>query len=130
MSFTIPSRHSMQSEWVPLPWKRPGTSRPLDQAMRGLLISGTDTGVGKTFLSAAIARCWRWQGRPFRVCKPVATGAEWQRGRLLSEDTLRLGEAAGDEDLEGVTPWTFALPAAPPVAARLAGATLALRDLA
>ena len=64
-----------------------------------------------------MARIWRRQQRSFRVCKPVATGAEndW------SDDTRLLAEAAGDADLQAVTPFTFAVPAAPPVAARLAG---------
>jgi len=93
--------------------------------MRGLFITGTDTGAGKTFVTAGLARLWRREGRPFRVCKPVATGAEddW------SEDTRLLAEAAGDPDLAAITPYTFAIPAAPPVAARLAGTSLRLEDL-
>jgi dethiobiotin synthetase len=94
--------------------------------MRGLFITATDTGAGKTFVTAGIARLWRRERRPFRVCKPVATGAE----NAWSEDTRLLAEAAGDRDLHAVTPYTFAIPAAPPVAARLAGITLCLEDLA
>ena len=93
--------------------------------MRGLFIIATDTGAGKTFVTAGVARIWRREKRPFRVCKPVATGAE---GRW-SEDTCLLAEAAGDVDLEAVTPFTFAAPAAPPVAARLAGTCVKLEDL-
>src|SRR5438132_1629769 len=52
------------------------------------------------------------------------------RGRVLGEDTLILAEAAGDVDLDGVTPWAFTLPAAPPVAARQAGVELRLGELA
>jgi dethiobiotin synthetase len=94
--------------------------------MRGLFITATDTGAGKTFVTAGVARIWRREGRPFRVCKPVATGAE---GRW-SEDTHLLAEAAGDTDLEAVTPYTFAAAVAPPVAARLAGTAVMLADLA
>jgi dethiobiotin synthetase len=94
--------------------------------MRGLFVTATDTGAGKTFVTAGIARLWRRANRPFRVCKPVATGAD---GRW-SEDTRVLAEAAGEEDLAAVTPFTFAVPAAPPVAARLAGADLKLGQLA
>ena len=90
--------------------------------MQGLFITGTDTGVGKTEVTAAIARRWRREGRSFAVCKPVATGA-------VADDTRRLGLAAGDADLAAITPFVFAEPAAPPVAARLAGRTLTLEEL-
>jgi dethiobiotin synthetase len=43
--------------------------------MRGLFFTGTDTGVGKTTIAAAVARILRRQGRHVRVSKPVATGA-------------------------------------------------------
>jgi dethiobiotin synthetase len=94
--------------------------------MHGLFITATDTGAGKTFVTAGLARQWRRQRRPFRVCKPVATGAE----KDWSEDTRCLAEAAGDPDLRAITPYTFAAAAAPPVAARLAGISLRLEDLA
>jgi dethiobiotin synthetase len=94
--------------------------------MRGLFITATDTGAGKTFVSAGLARLWRRERRPFRVCKPVATGAE----NNWSEDTRLLAEAADDADLAAITPYTFAVAAAPPVAARLAGTPLRLQDLA
>jgi dethiobiotin synthetase len=99
---------------------------PKGHELRGLFITATDTGAGKTFVTSALARIWRRQPRPFRVCKPVATGAEsdW------SEDTLLLAEAAGEADLQAVTPFTFVVPAAPPVAARLAGRSLTLEALA
>src|SRR2546429_8794426 len=98
--------------------------------MQGFLVVGTDTGVGKTYVTAAIARTWRRQGRPFRVCKPVATGATRQQGGWLAEDTLSLASAAGEADLGRVTPWAFPLPAAPPGAARHAGTALTLARLA
>jgi dethiobiotin synthetase len=93
--------------------------------MRGLFITATDTGAGKTFVTTCVARIWRREKRPFRVCKPVATGAE---GRW-SEDTRLLAEAAGDANLDAVTPFTFAAPAAPPVAVRLAGTSVKLEHL-
>jgi dethiobiotin synthetase len=93
--------------------------------MRGLFVTATDTDAGKTFVTAGIARIWRREQRPFRVCKPVATGAE----RKWSEDTRLLAAAAGDADLQAVTPFTFAAAAAPPVAARLADTSLTLAEL-
>jgi dethiobiotin synthetase len=99
-------------------------------ALRGLFISGTDTGVGKTMVAAAIARQWRREGRLFHVCKPVATGAVLQHGRLVSDDTRALAEAAGDGDWQAITPHVLEAAAAPPVAARVAGALLDLPMLA
>jgi dethiobiotin synthetase len=98
--------------------------------MRGLFISGTDTGAGKTVIACAVARQWRRQQRPFRICKPVATGATLHQGHLLSEDTLALARAAGDTDHEAITPYVFAAPAAPPVAARAEHKELTLEALA
>src|SRR5260370_39484527 len=92
--------------------------------MPGLFVSGTDTGVGKAVVTAALAGLLREQGRIVRVCKPVATGAEPGPDGLVAEDTRLLAAAAGETDLAAVTPWAFALPAAPPVAARAAGAPL------
>jgi len=98
--------------------------------MRGLFISGTDTGVGKSLVAAAVARELRRRGRGVRVSKPVATGADLHDGRWRGDDTLQLARAADDKDLDAITPWTFAEPAAPPVAARCAGAVLELAELA
>jgi dethiobiotin synthetase len=89
--------------------------------MQGLFITATDTGVGKTEVAAGIARIWRRERRSFAVCKPVATGPP--------DDTRRLALAAGDAELHAVTPFVFAEPAAPPVAARLEGRTLSLGEL-
>jgi dethiobiotin synthetase len=97
--------------------------------MRGLFVTGTDTGVGKTLVTAALARLLRRRGEAVRVCKPVATGAERDGDGWVSEDTRRLAEAAGEERLDLITPWAFPEPAAPPVAARLAGRSLELPQL-
>ncbi len=97
--------------------------------LRGLFVTGTDTGVGKTWVAAAIARALGRQGRAVRVVKPVATGGVWTGQRWLSDDTRLLAEAAGEPDLDAVTPWTLAAPAAPPVAARLAGVSLTLEEI-
>jgi dethiobiotin synthetase len=98
--------------------------------MNGLFFTGTDTGVGKTFVACAIARILRRQGREVAVCKPVATGAAQENGRWINEDTLALAQAAGLEKFpERVTRWTFPDPVAPAVAARRAGVDLRLSDI-
>ncbi len=77
----------------------------------GLFITGTDTGVGKTYLAAAIARAVRAAGHAVGVYKPVASGND--------DDGLILWEAAGRPgELERVCPQRFAAPLAPHLAAR------------
>ena len=99
-------------------------------AMIGLFITGTDTGVGKTRVTAALARHLLRQGRAVRVSKPVATGAVEQAGRLACDDTRILAEAAGQpDDWAAITPWALAEPAAPPVAARCMGIRLSLDEI-
>lgn len=85
--------------------------------MRGLFVTGTDTGVGKTVVTCAIARQWRLQGRAFVVRKPVSTGG--------NEDARLLAEASG-QPAEEITPLVFREPAAPPVAAACEGRLLRL----
>jgi dethiobiotin synthetase len=98
--------------------------------MMGLFFTGTDTAVGKTFITANVARLLRRQGCSVQVCKPVATGANWVDGRWLSDDTVCLADAAGMSGAwDEVTPWSFPEPAAPPVAARLQGVTLTLAEM-
>src|SRR5438105_367301 len=98
--------------------------------MHGLFVTATDTGAGKTFVTCAVAHAWRCQGRPFRVCKPVATGAEWAAKGWVAEDTRLLAEAAGEDDWSAITPYPFGVPAAPAVAARVAGTRLKIEELA
>jgi dethiobiotin synthetase len=96
----------------------------------GLFITGTDTGVGKTVVTSALARWFRQREKPVTVCKPVATGARRLGDRWVSDDTLELAKAAGaGEDWERITPWTWPEPAAPPVAARHAGAKITLEEI-
>lgn len=98
--------------------------------MNGLFFTGTDTGVGKTHVTAAVARLLRRQGRAVAVAKPVATGASWIEKRWLGDDTVRLAEAIDADDFEKITPWVFPEAVAPPVAARRHGVELVLEDLA
>jgi len=85
---------------------------------RGLFITGTDTGVGKTVVACAIARGLVGRGLDVGVLKPAETGVGTE-GPL---DARALREAAGaDEPLERVCPQQFALPAAPTVAAAAEG---------
>jgi dethiobiotin synthetase len=90
---------------------------------RGLFVTGTDTGVGKTVVACALARALRARGVDVGVMKPVETGV----GADGPSDALALRAAAGGDDpLDLLCPQRFALPAAPIVAAAHAGARLDL----
>jgi dethiobiotin synthetase len=85
---------------------------------RGLFITATDTGVGKTVITAALARVLREGGRDVGVMKPVATGCVHRREGLVSEDAEFLAHAAdAPEPLEEINPIRLAEPLAPTVAA-------------
>jgi len=85
---------------------------------RGVFVTGTDTGVGKTVVACALARALRERGTRVGVMKPVETGV----GNDGPLDARALRDAAGvDDPLELVCPTRFAQPSAPPVAARAEG---------
>lgn len=88
----------------------------------GLFITGTGTGVGKTYVGALVARALRTAGKRVGVYKPVASGCEIRDGKLLSPDAIALWEAAGQPGtLEQVCPQMFVAAVAPHLAARAEG---------
>ena len=92
------------------------------QPQLGLFITGTDTGVGKTYVAALIAAALVEAGRRVGVYKPVASGCRREGDLLVSDDALALWQAAGrPETLEAVCPQCFAAPLAPHLAARAEG---------
>lgn len=93
----------------------------------GLFITGTDTGVGKTWATLCLMRALQSRGLRVVGMKPVATGAVWREGRLVNEDALALQEA-GSVSLpyELVNPYVFEPPVSPHIAAGLAGERIEL----
>ncbi|MFN0021634.1 MAG: dethiobiotin synthase [Pirellulaceae bacterium] len=91
----------------------------------GLFITGTDTGVGKTWVAAAIVRSLVQRGLKVGVYKPAASGCERVGKKLVSEDAVLLWEAAGRPgSLNHVCPQLFAAPLAPHLAAEAEGKQL------
>ncbi|MBI5642733.1 MAG: dethiobiotin synthase [Deltaproteobacteria bacterium] len=85
-------------------------------------ITGTDTNVGKTFVTASLAKGLRAKGHSVGVMKPVETGCEIKDGRLIPHDALALKDAAGCLDqLDAINPYRFPPPISPNIAARLEG---------
>jgi len=95
--------------------------------LNGLLVTGTDTGVGKTVVAAAIARWFYMRELRAEVFKPAASGCRRQRGDLVSEDAEFL--AAWSESarpLHEIAPVRFAEALAPNVAAMHSGESVDL----
>jgi dethiobiotin synthetase len=92
--------------------------------MRGLFVTGSDTGAGKTVLSAALLAAMAAAGEPVRAHKPVVTGLdetlEPAAEGAWPDDHRLLGLAAGMEP-EQVAPLRYGPAASPHLAARLAG---------
>jgi dethiobiotin synthetase len=90
--------------------------------VNGLFVTGTDTGVGKTLVTAAVALALRARGVVAGVVKPVQTG---------EGDARTLKALVGlEEELDEIAPFSFRAPLAPLVAARLEGRSLGLAEVA
>ena len=91
----------------------------------GLFITGTDTGVGKTYVAAIIARRLAADGRKVGVYKPAASGCSRVDGVLVSDDAVALWNAAGRPgEFDRVCPQCFEAPLAPHLAALAEGRRL------
>ena len=89
---------------------------------KGIFITGTDTGVGKTYVARGIARTLTRDGIDVGVMKPVETGCRRRSGQLIPADAISLMKATGVRDSLGlVNPYRFSKPLAPSTAAELAG---------
>jgi dethiobiotin synthetase len=91
--------------------------------MRGLFVTGTGTGVGKTVLSAALLAAMLAGGEPVRPHKPVLTGLDEDPSGVWAADDELLGSLAGIPR-EQVAPLRFGPAASPHLAAQLAGRPL------
>lgn len=81
---------------------------------KGIFITGTDTGVGKTVAAAAIARLLTKRGVNVGIMKPVTSGCVERDGRLVSEDTELLAWGAGQATVEPDSiPYLLKAPLAP-----------------
>lgn len=96
----------------------------------GIFITGTDTGVGKTFFTCALAALLRSYGYQVGVMKPAETGCVEKNGALFPEDAWRLKSASGcAEPIEIICPYRLAEPLAPSIAAARAGVKIDIDHL-
>ena len=99
----------------------------MERAVDRLFVTGTDTGVGKTVVSAALLHAFRAHGRRAVGMKPVASGCERAPEGWRNEDALAL-QAASDPrpPYDDVNPYALPAPLAPEIAARDAGVDVQL----
>lgn len=86
---------------------------------KGVFITGTDTGVGKTYVSSLMAGSLKASGMDVGVMKPVETGCAQTEAGLFPNDAVALKKAAGIGDpLHLINPYRFSEPLSPNAAAR------------
>jgi dethiobiotin synthetase len=90
-----------------------------DRSCPALFITGTDTGIGKTIIAAALARHFRTLGLRVGVMKPIETGVE-NPARLGQDATLLRWAAGSTETADLISPYRFTRPLAPCQAATAA----------
>jgi dethiobiotin synthetase len=99
-------------------------------AKKTYFVTGTDTGAGKTTVSAAILQAAKEQGKRTLAMKPVASGCDITPEGLRNDDALIL-QAVITESLpyDVINPYAFEPPIAPHVAARQAGKIISAERL-
>ena len=99
--------------------------------IKGLFITATDTGVGKTVVAGAIAKILTDKGLKVGVFKPIATGCSRTWEGLSSEDTEFLAHCANSNlPLSTITPVGYLTPAAPIVSAAHDGPAIDFNKIA
>ena len=97
---------------------------------RGIFITGTDTGVGKTVVAAGLVRLAASGGRRVVGLKPIASGAERTPDGLRNEDALALAaESSVPLPYALTNPLCFEPAIAPHIAAAEAGVAIAVPEL-
>jgi dethiobiotin synthetase len=98
---------------------------------RVLFVAGAHTEIGKTHIACGLMRAARLRGWAADALKPVVSGFDeddWtdsDPGRLLTT----LARALTSQELDLISPWRFAAPLAPPMAAALERRSLTLGDV-
>ncbi|HHW4681304.1 MAG TPA: dethiobiotin synthase [Xylella taiwanensis] len=99
-------------------------------SLSAIYVTGTDTGIGKTFVSCTLLHTLRTRGQRAVGMKPVASGCTYSAAGWRNEDALAL-QAASDPTppYDLINPYALPAPVAPEIAATKAGITLTLEPL-
>jgi dethiobiotin synthetase len=92
--------------------------------VRGLFVTGTDTGVGKTVLAASVCAALTARGERVAAFKPVVTGVDEPPGAFPPDHELLAEAAGGGRSPEEVALYRYGPPLSPHYAAELAGETI------
>jgi dethiobiotin synthetase len=100
-------------------------------AFRGVFVTGTDTGVGKTVMTCALLHAFAGRGRRVLGMKPVAAGAMRDATGWINDDVAMLRSAGNvDAAAELINPFCFEPAVAPHIAAAQVGMTIDLDTIA
>ncbi len=85
-------------------------------------ITGTDTGVGKSWSTASLMHYFKNQGKTVKAMKPIASGCETISGNLRNEDALLLQQYCSEPTAyDDINSFAFEPPVSPHIAAQLQG---------
>jgi dethiobiotin synthetase len=105
---------------------RKGNNFKKNVSSRGLFITGTDTGVGKTIVAAGLVASLRHSGSDIGVMKPIETGFS-----LRSSDAVFLKKMAGVKDsLTSICPYRLKRPLSPFTAAKIENVSIRFERIA
>lgn len=93
--------------------------------MSGIFVTGTDTGVGKTIVAAALCAAGAARGMRVAAFKPVVTGLEEPDGDWPPDHELLASVASAGQSAADVAPRTFGPAVSPHLAAEMAGEQVA-----
>jgi dethiobiotin synthetase len=89
--------------------------------LRGLFVTGTDTGVGKSVLAGSLCAALAARGERVAAFKPVVTGLDDEPGEFGHDHELLAASANAGQAPEDIAPYRFGPPLSPHLAAELAG---------
>ena len=99
--------------------------------MSDYFITGTDTGVGKTWVTLALMEALQNKGETVVGMKPVASGCQNTSAGLRNDDAVRiLKQSSQDLDYKTVNPYAFEPAVAPHIAADVAGVVIDIEKIA
>ena len=98
--------------------------------MKRFFITSSGTGIGKTFITCALTHQLRQQGIKVHALKPIISGWDVTDPTMDSLQLLDAMEKPHDQkNIEAISPWRFAAPLSPDMAAKKEGRHLELSDI-